>query len=618
MQKIALRLSNGQLLTEITDQTIDRAATSLVLPGRGAINYAADFSDNFVRMLENFSNDAPPARPLIGQLWYDTTTALLKLWTGTQWRLAVGDLSSRAVPYTIAYRDENADFAVRRVTGDLVGNASSADKWSATRLLTIGRDAEGSVGIDGAHNVTLDLTVHRAAMAERAASAARLTSPFVLSLVGGVTGSATLDGSSNVNLTATVNATPNADPNTVMRRNENGDVAARIFYGTASHAQRWEYPRTLTLTGGMTGAVQFDGSGDITLLAVPQPLASTGVVPGRYRNATVEVQADGRLSFVQESHEVERAGSADYATRADTARLAERANYADEAGVAGRLKTARQIALTGPVTGSAMFDGSGNITIQTNAPTVSYTASNAGSGPGQVFAGLNGSDFRLRTIRGAGGLGVATSGDEIVLTQAAVQPPNLNMVNIGQGAGRLFAARFYDDYQMRSLQGQNGISISQDDTTIYIRGGDLSSPDLRASSMHTVHDGADVVFNVTPNTGYSAIKIAEVNYEGGGYGRMIHASTGCTGGFEYFCYTAKSGDAAIYLRINDVDVFPNLLTGQNGIGFSYMDSVNRGGTVKVELMARASAKVIGRNAGAVTSIPFTFTGYNLEVLELNR
>lgn len=79
-----ITLSNGSVLTTISDTTIDNT-TSLTLLGKKYPKYGGKVAENFVYLLENFANSTSPVNPLKGQLWYDTTNSLLKLWNGTAW-----------------------------------------------------------------------------------------------------------------------------------------------------------------------------------------------------------------------------------------------------------------------------------------------------------------------------------------------------------------------------------------------------------------------------------------------------------------------------------------------------------------------------------------------------
>ena len=53
--------------------------TDLSLLGKGYAGYGESIAENFLHLLENFSNTAAPTKPVIGQLWYDGTTSRLKV-----------------------------------------------------------------------------------------------------------------------------------------------------------------------------------------------------------------------------------------------------------------------------------------------------------------------------------------------------------------------------------------------------------------------------------------------------------------------------------------------------------------------------------------------------------
>jgi len=89
---------NGQQLLVLEDGTID-TSTSLGLVGRNYVGYGETQNENFVYLLENFNNDAPPSRPLQGQLWYNSTSRLLHVYTGDDWSV-VGSAGLSATPPT--------------------------------------------------------------------------------------------------------------------------------------------------------------------------------------------------------------------------------------------------------------------------------------------------------------------------------------------------------------------------------------------------------------------------------------------------------------------------------------------------------------------------------------
>jgi Chaperone of endosialidase len=73
--------TNGQVIP-VADGTLD-SNTSMVLIGKNYPAYGQYLNQNFIRLLENSANSTSPITPLTGQLWYDETNNVLKVWTGT-------------------------------------------------------------------------------------------------------------------------------------------------------------------------------------------------------------------------------------------------------------------------------------------------------------------------------------------------------------------------------------------------------------------------------------------------------------------------------------------------------------------------------------------------------
>jgi hypothetical protein len=78
--------SRGNILAVIPDGTTNTTNTSLSLVGQGVTNYGTAENENLVYLLENFASPAAPLLPILGQLWYNSSTDTLSSYsTGNVW-----------------------------------------------------------------------------------------------------------------------------------------------------------------------------------------------------------------------------------------------------------------------------------------------------------------------------------------------------------------------------------------------------------------------------------------------------------------------------------------------------------------------------------------------------
>lgn len=220
-----------------------------------------------------------------------------------------------------------------------------------------------------AHNK--DPKAHATGIAGNAATASKLLTPRTISLTGKAAGSTTFDGSSN----ASINVT-----------SVNADTASKL--STA---------RKINITGNATGAANFDGSGDISINATVNNAAhaekakvldgfneldngnwglTLGKVISGFQEAgggSIQWRAnDGKLYQKVDGTYWQREGAYEVI---DTSTVNNYAPTKTGAGASGswninsatatKLQTPRTISLTGNASGSATFDGSGNISINT-------------------------------------------------------------------------------------------------------------------------------------------------------------------------------------------------------------------------------------------------------------
>jgi hypothetical protein len=96
---------NNTLLTTVEDGTVDQT-TDLKFIGKNYAGYGEIQNENFLFLLENFSGANEPARPLSGQVWFDSGTSKLKFYDGSQWRTTGGAEIGASQPTGLA----NGDF----------------------------------------------------------------------------------------------------------------------------------------------------------------------------------------------------------------------------------------------------------------------------------------------------------------------------------------------------------------------------------------------------------------------------------------------------------------------------------------------------------------------------
>lgn len=101
--------TNGQLILTLLDGTADGPSinpglnvTDINLFGKNYPSYGEYQNENFIKLLENFANSTPPSNPIRGELWYDTTNNLLKVYATTSWRPVSPMLVSATAPTVAA------------------------------------------------------------------------------------------------------------------------------------------------------------------------------------------------------------------------------------------------------------------------------------------------------------------------------------------------------------------------------------------------------------------------------------------------------------------------------------------------------------------------------------
>ena len=150
-----INLTNGTTFATITDGTVNQAS-SMTLVGKNYAGYGQFLDDNFIHLLENSANSTPPTAPLTGQLWWDSTNTLLKVYSGVTWTVVGGATASAAAPSPVVQGDLWYDTTTQQLkvcsvagapgTFIVVGPAySSIEGQSGAIPLTIADGATGYV-----------------------------------------------------------------------------------------------------------------------------------------------------------------------------------------------------------------------------------------------------------------------------------------------------------------------------------------------------------------------------------------------------------------------------------------------------------------------------------------
>jgi hypothetical protein len=73
--------SRGNVVAIVADGTVNTTATDLALVGRALTDYGTYENENYVYLLENFANSTEPLQPILGQLWYNSTSDVISAYS---------------------------------------------------------------------------------------------------------------------------------------------------------------------------------------------------------------------------------------------------------------------------------------------------------------------------------------------------------------------------------------------------------------------------------------------------------------------------------------------------------------------------------------------------------
>jgi hypothetical protein len=133
-----INLTDGTVFATISDGTYNQSS-SVTLVGKNYAGYGEFLDENFIQMLENFSNTTAPSAPLTGQLWWDKTNSLLKVYNGTTFKVISAATASASTPTS-------------NVTGDLWYDTTNQQLkvYTGSSFIVVGPAYSSSQGTTGA------------------------------------------------------------------------------------------------------------------------------------------------------------------------------------------------------------------------------------------------------------------------------------------------------------------------------------------------------------------------------------------------------------------------------------------------------------------------------------
>ena len=138
-----INLTDGSIFATIADGTIN-TSSSMILVGKNYAGYGEFLDENFIHLLENGANNTAPGAPLTGQLWWDKTNNLLKVYNGTTFKVISASTASASQPTS-------------NVTGDLWFDTTNQQLkvYNGSAWILVGPASTSGQGTSGAIVTTL-------------------------------------------------------------------------------------------------------------------------------------------------------------------------------------------------------------------------------------------------------------------------------------------------------------------------------------------------------------------------------------------------------------------------------------------------------------------------------
>lgn len=248
---------------------LNTTSTSLKMPGAGYAPYGEPLIEGLLHVLENFASNTSPANPTVGQLWFDTTTKILKILNSItlvgsnkvyDWvRVANNTSISPTQPDNLdqLWYDTSSPIPANH-TLKIYNTASASWQPVIPPAVVKSNTAPNTTGSLWYNTSNNNPNLHELYAYNLSTTSWVPASSHQASLIVGNV----LDA----NLTVS---------------NIGGNAATATLAATATQAIKLSTSRTISLSNGATGSASFDGTANanINVTAINANVISTGTVP---------------------------------------------------------------------------------------------------------------------------------------------------------------------------------------------------------------------------------------------------------------------------------------------------------------------------------------------------
>jgi hypothetical protein len=133
-----INLTDGTPFATIADGTIN-TQSSMILVGKNYAGYGEFLDGNFIHLLENGASVTAPGNPLTGQLWWDKSSNLLKVYNGSTFKTISAATASSTAP-------------TNNVLGDLWYDSvnQQLNVYNGSAFILVGPQSSAGTGTTGA------------------------------------------------------------------------------------------------------------------------------------------------------------------------------------------------------------------------------------------------------------------------------------------------------------------------------------------------------------------------------------------------------------------------------------------------------------------------------------